>query len=70
MSYLSIGKVFKHPNGYDAYIESGYYLDPIYGRISNFWTWRPVRKNGALGKRISGYVWIGEISHRKVIINT
>lgn len=40
-------------------VVSGCYLDPVYGRVSNFWTWREVLgKNGGrikLGPQESGY---------------
>ena len=43
----------------DVYITSGCYLDPTYGRVSNFWGWRKVIVNKSckidLGPQESGY---------------
>ena len=50
-----VGRRIKHPDGRTVKIISGYYLDPIFGRVSNLWTWRPVMKNGKLGRAESGY---------------
>lgn len=33
------GDVVRHPNGRDIRIDDGCYLDPTYGRVSNFWYW-------------------------------
>jgi hypothetical protein len=45
----------KHLRGYPrlVYIVNGK-LWGTYG-LSNFWTWRPVLKNGNLGKEVHGY---------------
>lgn len=49
-----IGKVYLRKLK-PIYIIDGYYTDPTYGRLSNHWTWRPVKKDGTLGKRQNGY---------------
>lgn len=66
--HYEIGKVFKR-NGKLIYIIGGCYLDSIYGRLSNFWDWRYVHKDGTLGKHGCGY---GEcnIKPMKCIIKT
>ena len=56
-SSMAIGKILKHPDGRKVKIKSGYYLDPIYGRVSNFWYWNEVKPNGRLGKEECGYGW-------------
>ncbi len=56
-SSMAIGKVVRHPDGRKVKIESGYFLDPIYHRVSNHWTWREVRPDGTLGPKESGYGW-------------
>jgi hypothetical protein len=38
-------------------VASGYYLDPIYHRVSNWWTWNEVLPDGSLGPEESGYGW-------------
>jgi hypothetical protein len=38
---------------YDVYVEDGTFYSN--GRMSNFWYWRKVNKDGSLGKLISGY---------------
>jgi len=41
--------------GKPVLIESGYYLDPIYRRVSNFWHGHYVNPDGSLGEEWSGY---------------
>lgn len=55
--HMEVGKIIKHPDGYKVKVISGQYLDPIYGRLSNFWYWRRVKKNGKLGRMEHGYGW-------------
>lgn len=45
---------------YDVYIVSGCYLDSTYNRLSNFWYWRKVLRNGNLGRLESGYGYFTE----------
>ena len=60
---IAIGKYFRYsPNGKASTegvpikIISGYFLDPIYGRLSNHWRWKVVKKNGELQEgQDSGY---------------
>ena len=52
-----VGKVLLHPDGRTVKIKSGYFLDSIYGRISNFWYWNEVLENGSLGPEEHGYGW-------------
>lgn len=56
-SRMKIGKIMKHPDGRKVKIVSGFFLDPTYGRVSNFWRWKEVLPNGKLGKEESGYGW-------------
>ena len=51
---LEIGKCFIY-KGKPIKITHGYFLDPIYHRLSNHWTWRKVLSNGSLGKKGEGY---------------
>lgn len=58
---FKIGDTVKHPDGRSVRIISGYYLDPEYKRLSNFWYWREVLKDGSLAKKEeSGYGWTPE----------
>lgn len=53
-----VGTRVEHPRDGLVEITSGYYLDPTYGRVSNFWTWRKVREDGTLGSHhYHGYGW-------------
>lgn len=54
-SALYVGAVVPGPNGRTIKIASGYYLDPIYGRVSNWWEWNEVFPDGSLGPTESGY---------------
>ena len=56
-SSMGVGKTLKHPDGRTVKIKDGYYLDPVYGRVSNFWSWNEVRPDGTLGKDECGYGW-------------
>jgi hypothetical protein len=50
-----VGKCFYDDKGRLIYIVGGFYLDPVYGRVSNFWYWRRVFTDGRLSKVYSGY---------------
>lgn len=54
-SHMGIGKIVKHPDGRKVKIVDGQFWGE-HG-LSNFWTWREVKKNGKLGKEESGYGW-------------
>lgn len=54
---MRVGKTLKHPDGRKVKITGGFFLDPTYGRVSNFWHWREVKTNGKLGKEECGYGW-------------
>lgn len=54
---MEIGKDVKHPDGYMVRVVDGCYLDPTYGRVSNWWTWRRIKADGSLGRKVSGYGW-------------
>lgn len=54
---LGTGKVVRHPDGRTVKIKSGCYRDPVYGRVSNWWTWNEVRSDGSLGPDERGYGW-------------
>lgn len=51
---LEIGKYFLY-KGKPIKVLSGQFLDPMYKRLSNYWTWRRVLSNGSLGIMGSGY---------------
>lgn len=54
---MKVGKVLQHPDGYKVKITAGQFLSN--GRISNFWYWKRVLKNGKLSKKeYHGYGWI------------
>lgn len=56
--YWKLGQVVKHPDGYNVRIDSGCYLDPTYGRVSNWWTWTVLDKNNKPTKeKDKGYGW-------------
>lgn len=56
-SSMKIGKIIRHPKGYRVKVIDGCFLDPVYGRVSNWWTWRKVLPGGKLGRPVSGYGW-------------
>ncbi len=56
-SSMAVGKTLKHPDGRTVKIKSGCFLDPTYGRVSNFWSWNEVLPDGSLGPEESGYGW-------------
>ena len=53
---MEIGKQIKHPDDRIVKVKSGYFLDFVYGRLSNWWTWNEVLPSG-LGPDESGYGW-------------
>ena len=52
---FAIGDTVTHPDGRKVRITGGSYWG-TYG-LSNFWYWKPVLKNGKLGKQEHGYGW-------------
>lgn len=56
-SSMEIGAKIRHPNGSMVIVLSGYFLDPVYNRVSNFWTWQYINDDGVLGLIESGYGW-------------
>ncbi len=56
-SNMKIGEIITHPDGRTVKIKSGQFLDPVYKRVSNFWTWNEVFPDGSLGEDESGYGW-------------
>lgn len=56
-SQMEIGKVLTHPDGRTVKVKSGCYLDPTYGRVSNWWTWNEVKADGSFGQDESGHGW-------------
>ena len=54
-SPMKIGAILVHRDGYKVKVLKGCYLDPIYGRVSNWWTWARVNEDGTLGVQESGY---------------
>ena len=56
-SKMKVGATIQHPDGRTVVVVSGTFLDPVYGRVSNWWTWKPVLDDGSLGEAESGYGW-------------
>lgn len=56
-SSMRIGETIPHPEGYLVKVVSGCFLDPKYGRVSNWWTWQRIQPDGSLGPKESGYGW-------------
>lgn len=57
-SSMRVGAIVQHPDGYPVKVLNGCYLDPIYGRVSNWWSWQRVGDNGELvGPVERGYGW-------------
>ena len=55
---MKVGCIVKHPDGRMVYVTGGCYLDPTYGRVSNFWYWNEVLSNGTLSEKDErGYGW-------------
>lgn len=54
-SSMEIGKTIAHPDGRMVKIKSGRFLSN--GRVSNFWHWNEVKKDGTLGPEEFGYGW-------------
>jgi hypothetical protein len=54
---LSVGKITKHPDGRTVKIKSGCFRDPIFNRVSNWWTWNEIFPDGSFGPDESGYGW-------------
>jgi hypothetical protein len=52
---MAVGKIMKHPSGRKVKITRGQFLRN--GRVSNFWHWKEVLKNGELGEEECGYGW-------------
>jgi hypothetical protein len=48
------GEVCLH-NDILVYIHSGCDIDPVYGRVSNYWWWSEVQADGSLGPKKEGY---------------
>lgn len=58
ITFPRIGSVAEYQDdknncSYDVFIDEGSFY--VNGRISNFWHWRKVKKDGSLGKQKSGY---------------
>jgi len=53
---------------YPVYILDGYYLDPIYQRLSNFWQWRKVNEDGTLGEKENGYGLFSDIDKEYEVV--
>lgn len=55
---LEVGMVCTASDGKTVVrIMDGTYLDAVYHRVSNHWTWRPVLQDGTLGEEQHGYGW-------------
>lgn len=65
-THLSKGMVTRHPDGRLVKIMSGYFLDPIYHRLSNHFHWREINKDGTLSDtEESGYGWCPRVVNKK-----
>ena len=58
---LAIGRYFLYRKGgkgpgVPIKIISGYFLDPTYNRLSNFWRWQQVLPDGSLEKKAADTV--------------
>jgi hypothetical protein len=55
----SIGSVVNYHKSkteyYPVYIIEGFYLDPVYQRLSNHWKWRKINNDGTLGDKEADY---------------
>lgn len=52
------GDIVTHPDGHKVRIDSGCYLDPTYGRVSNFWNWTVLDDDGKPStEKGHGYGW-------------
>jgi hypothetical protein len=60
-SIVSLTRVEKG-KPYDVYITNGKYYSN--GRMSNFWYWRRVNKDGTLGKEENGYGGFSESENK------
>lgn len=56
-SAMVIGETIRHPDGYMVKVLDGRYLDPIYGCVSNWWTWQRINDDGSPGEIARGYGW-------------
>lgn len=56
-SNMKIGEDVKHPDGRTVHIIRGCFLDPEYGRMSNFWYWKERLADGSLGPEECGNGW-------------
>lgn len=56
-SSMEIGKTLQHPDGRTVKVTSGCFLDPVYGRVSNYWHWNEILPNGSIGPDEHGYGW-------------
>ena len=54
---MEIGKILEDLNGRTVKVKSGHFLDPDFGRVSNWWTWNEVLSDGSLGPDEQGYGW-------------
>lgn len=54
---MTVGFGVVHPDGRLVLVTSGCFLDPIHGRVSNFWHWREILEGGKLGVDECGYGW-------------
>lgn len=53
MTILEVGQVFIYKKKYPVYITNGSYIGD-YGRVSNYWRWRKINKDGFLSKKEYG----------------
>ena len=53
---MKIGQRLNHPDGRLVEIVDGSFLGD-FGRVSNFWYWKEVMKDGSFGPIECGYGW-------------
>jgi hypothetical protein len=53
---FTVGEVYYHPTKRSfVLVKSGYFVDPIYGRLSNHWDFVKITRGGKFGESFSEY---------------
>lgn len=55
---LAVGKTVDHPTHGPVVILAGCFWDPVYCRLSNWWTWRKADDCRDKPQTYSGYGWM------------
>lgn len=70
MSIPAIGQVWKKGEDF-IYITDGFFQDPVYHRISNYFQWKKIKEDGTLTKKTySGYADFDEQMQADIKIET